>query len=96
MKGNRLLKEIMRIPGPMRVQLLLLATLTISSVTSTGLQISNRVSSTSEENILPVVESLEVGNAELRLRVTVNATMEVLQNLKPMLQDWVKKNSREK
>ena len=89
-------KEIMRIPGPMRVQLLLLATLTISSVTSTGLQIFNRVSSTSEENILPSVESLEVGNAELRLRVTGNATTEVLTNLKPMLQDWVKKNSSEK
>ena len=88
--------EIMRIPGPMRVQLLLLATLTISSVTSTGLQIFNRVSSTSDENTLHSVESLEGGNAELRLRVTGNATTEVLTNLKPMLNAWVKKNSEEK
>ena len=89
-------KEIMRIPGPMSVQLLLLATLTISSVSSTVLLISNRVSNTSDASTLPVVESLEVGNAELRLRVTGNATTEVLTNLKPMLKDWVKKNSSEK
>ena len=89
-------KEIMRIPGPMRVQLLLLATLTISSVTSTGLQIFNRVSSTSEENILPVVESLEVGNEKLRVRVTGNATMEVLKNLKTTLQSMDETFSSEK
>ena len=89
-------KEIMRTPGPIRVQLLLLATLTISSVSSTVLLISNRVSNTSDASTLPVVESLEVGNAELRLRVTGNATTEVLKNLKPMLKDWVKKNSSEK
>ncbi len=82
-------KEIMRIPGPMRVQLLLLATLTISSVSSTVLLISNRVSNTSDASTLPVVESLEVAkvNGELRLRVTGNATTEVLQNLKMTLKN---------
>ena len=89
-------KEIMRIPGPMRVQLLLLATLTISSVTSTGLQIFNRVSNTSDDNTLHSVESLEVGNAKLRVRVTGNATTEVLTNLKPMLNDWVQESLNEK
>ncbi len=64
---------------------LLLATLTISSVSSTVLLISNRVSNTSDASTLPVVESLEVGNAKLRLRVTGNATTEVLQSLKQTL-----------
>ena len=40
----------MRTPGPIKVQLLLLTTLTVSSVTSTGLQIFRMVGSTSGEN----------------------------------------------
>jgi len=80
------LKEIMKTPGPIKVQLLLLTTLTVSSVTSTVLQIQSRTKDTSDVNTLPVVESLEVGNEKLRVRVTGNATMEVLRNLKTTLQ----------
>ncbi len=54
------------------------------------------VGNTSEENILHSVESLEVGNAELRVRVTGKSTTEVLTNLSPMLRDWAKKISEEK
>jgi hypothetical protein len=79
------LKEIMKTPGPIKVQLLLLTTLTISSVTSTALQICNRVGNTSEENILASVESLEVAKEGLRLRVTGRSTTEVLQSLKQTL-----------
>jgi len=84
---KKLWKEVMRTPGPIRVQLLLLMTLTTSSVLSTGLQISSRVNNISEESILHSVESLEVakGNGGLRLRVTGRTTTEVLQNLRPML-----------
>ena len=92
MKWNQLVREITRTPGPIKVQLLLLTTLTLSSVTSTALQIYNQVRSTSDENILHSVESLEVGNAELRVRVTGKSTTEVLQNLNPMLNDWAKEN----
>ena len=86
----------MKTPGPIKVQLLLLTTLTISSVTSTGLQIFKMVGNTSEENILHSVESLEVGNAELRVRVTGKSTTEVLTNLNPMLNDWAKRTLNEK
>jgi len=79
------LKEIMKTPGPIRVQLLLLTTLTASSVLSTGLQIYKLGSSTSDASTLPVVESLEVGNAKLRLRVTGNATTVVLRSLSKTL-----------
>ncbi len=81
------LKEIMKTPGPIRVQLLLLLILTTSSVTSTVLLICNRVRDTSAANTLPVVESLEVGNEKLRLRVTGNATTVVLKNLSKTLQN---------
>ena len=86
----------MRTPGPIKVQLLLLTTLTLSSVTSTVLQISSLVKNTSEGSILHSVESLEVGNAELRVRVTGKSTTEVLTNLKPMLNDWVNHSLKEK
>jgi len=81
-------KAYMRMPGHTRVQLFLLTTLAISSVTSTGLLIFRTVNNTSDANILHSVESLEVGNAKLRLRVTGKSTTEVLTNLKPMLKDW--------
>jgi len=89
-------KAYMRMPGHTRVQLFLLTTLAISSVTSTGLLISKAVNSTSAESILPSVESLEVGNAVLRVRVTGKSTTEVLKNLKPMLKDWANGHSNEK
>jgi len=80
-------KEIMKTPGPIKVQLLLLTILTASSVTSTALLICSRVKSTSDVNTLPVVESLEVGNEKLRLRVTGNATTVVLKNLSQTLKN---------
>ena len=86
----------MRTPGPIKVQLLLLTTLTVSSVTSTGLQIFRMVGSTSGENTSYRSESLEVGNEELRVKVTGKSTMEVLQNLNPMLNDWAKRTLEEK
>ena len=78
----KLQKEVMRTPGPIRVQLFLLTTLTISSVTSTGLLICNRVGNTSEENTFGQNVNLEVVREGLRLRVTGKNTTEVLMNLK--------------
>ena len=75
----------MKTPGPIRVQLLLLTTLTLSSVTSTGLQIFRMVGNTSEENTSYRSESLEVAKDGLRLRVTGKSTTEVLQSLKKTL-----------
>ena len=91
-------KAYMRMPGPMKAQLLLLAILTTSSVLSTGLLISRRGNNTSVGNILPSVESLEVatGSDGLRVRVTGNATMEVLQNFKPMFNALERQYSEEK
>ena len=86
----------MKIPGTTKVQLSLLMILATSSVTSTVLQISNQGKNISEGNILSNVESLEVGNEKLRVRVTGKSTTEVLQNLSPMLNDWAKRHSSEK
>jgi len=89
-------KEIMRTPGPIKVQLLLLTTLTISSVTSTGLLICERIRNTSDVNTSSNVESLEVANDELRLRVTGRSTTEVLQSLKQTLNILENHSLREK
>ena len=95
---QKLLKEVTRTPGPIRVQLFLLMTLTASSVLSTGLQIYKLGNNKSVENTSYKNESLELAqvNGELRLRVTGKNTTEVLQNLKPMLNNLVEKTSREK
>ena len=74
-------KEIMKIPGTTKVQLLLLTILMISSVSSTGLLIYNLVNNTSEENTTSKNVSLEVVRDGLRLRVTGNDTMEALTNI---------------
>ena len=74
-------KEIMRTPGPIRVQLLLLLTLTTSSVLSTGLQIYTLGRNTSEENTSFRNESLEVADAGGRVRVTGRHTTDLLKNL---------------
>ena len=74
-------KQVMKIPGTTKVQLLLLTILMISSVSSTGLLIYNLVNNTSGENISTKNVSLEVVRDGLRLRVTGNDTMEALQNL---------------
>ena len=89
-------KEVMKTPGHTRVQLLLLLILATSSVTSTVLQISKQGKSTLDASTLPVVESLEVGNEKLRLRVTGNATTEVLRNLSLTLRSLDTQFSNEK
>ena len=53
-------KEIMKTPGYIRVQLLLLSILTISSVSSTALQIIKMVGNTSDVNISGSLELREV------------------------------------
>ena len=78
---QKLIREITRTPGPIRVQLFLLTTLTASSVLSTGLQISKAVGNTSEENISGRNESLALEVDGLRLKVTGKNTTEVLKNL---------------
>ena len=80
-KITKLQKEVMRTPGPIRVQLLLLLTLTVSSVSSTGLQIYKLVSNTSGENTSYRNESLEVADAGGRVRVTGRHTTDLLKNL---------------
>jgi len=91
-------KELMKTPGYIKVQLLLLITLATSSVTSTVLQISRTGEDISEGNTLHKSESLEVVRVKegLRLKVTGKSTMEVLQNLKKTLNTLETKTSNEK
>ena len=74
-------KAYMQIPGPMRVQLLLLLILTTSSVLSTGLQISRTVGNISGGSTSSKNESLEVADAGGRVRVTGRHTTDLLRNL---------------
>ena len=78
---QKLIREVTRTPGPIRVQLFLLTTLTASSVLSTGLQISKAVGNTSGENISGRNESLEVAVGKLHLKVTGKNTMGAVLNL---------------
>ena len=55
-------KEVMKTPGYIRVQLLLLTILTISSVSSTVLQITRTADNTSVVNISGSLELQEVKN----------------------------------
>ena len=89
-------KEIMRTPGPIRVQLLLLLILTTSSVLSTGLQISRTVGNTSGGSTSRNVESLEVADANGRVKVTGKHTTEVLRNLQRTGNFWGRVVSSEK
>ena len=73
-KITKLQKEVMRTPGPIRVQLLLLLTLTGSSVLSTGLQIYTLGRNTSAGSISYKNESLEAADAGGRVRVTGSNT----------------------
>ena len=57
-------KEVMKTPGHIRVQLLLLTILTISSVSSTVLQIIQMGGSTSDVSISGSLELREVRNAK--------------------------------
>ena len=89
-------KEIMRTPGPIRVQLLLLLILTTSSVLSTGLQISRMVGNTSGGSTSHSGESLEVADANGRVKVTGKHTTEVLRNLQKTGNFWGLTVSKEK
>ena len=74
-------KAYMRMPGHTRVQLLLLTILATSSVTSTALQISSRANGTLGGSTSNSIESLEVADANGRVKVTGRHTTEVLKNL---------------
>jgi len=87
-KMNKLWREVMRTPGPIRVQLLLLMTLTTSSVLSTGLQIYELGSNTSVENTSYRNESLEVADAGGRVKVTGKHTTDLLRNLQTTGNAW--------
>ena len=93
---QKLIREVTRTPGPIRVQLFLLMTLTTSSVLSTGLQISKAVGNTSGENISGRNVSLVMEKEGLHLRVIGKSTTEVLTNLNPMLNYLEENHSREK
>ena len=81
-------KEIMRTPGHTKVQLLLLLILTSSSVLSTGLQISRTVGNTLGGSTSSKSESLEVADANGRVKVTGKHTTEVLRNLQKTGNFW--------
>ena len=81
---RKLWTEITKTPGPIKVQLSLLTILAISSVSSTALQISSRVGSTSEENTSTSLESLEVKVGKFAVRVTGKDTMDRVTNLIPI------------
>ena len=80
-RWQKLIREITRTPGPIRVQLFLLMTLTTSSVLSTGLQIYKLVNNTSAENTSTNLESLEVSLGRLNLKVTGKNTMAAVKSL---------------
>ena len=89
-------KEIMRTPGHTKVQLSLLLILTTSSVLSTGLQISRTVGNTSGGSTSHSGESLEVADANGRVKVTGKHTTEVLRNLQKTGNFWGLTVSKEK
>ena len=89
-------KEIMRTPGHTKVQLLLLLILTSSSVLSTGLQISRTGGSILGGSTSRNGESLEVADANGRVKVTGKHTTEVLRNLQKTGNFWGLIVSKEK
>ena len=93
---NEWVKQIMKIPGYIKVQLSLLTILAISSVTSTGLQISKAVGSTSAESISTRNENLKEASDVLRQSLTGSGITEALTNLNKTLKNTVKIISEEK
>ena len=75
------IKAYMKMPGNIRVQLLLLTILATSSVTSTALLILSRANGTLGGSTSNSIESLEVADANGRVKVTGRHTTEVLRNL---------------
>ena len=82
-KWQKLIREITRTPGPIRVQLFLLTTLTASSVLSTGLQIYKLGSNTSVENTSYRKENPKEEREELLVSLIGRSIMEVPQNSRP-------------
>jgi len=76
-------EEFTKTPGYMRVNLLLLTTLAISSVTSTSLLIRQQVRSTSAENISYRNGSLREAREELLASQIGRSIMDRPQNSKP-------------
>ena len=70
----------MKIPGYIKVQLLLLTTLMISSVSSTALQIRSMVENTSEENTFMLTEPLRGRSENKNKSLTGRSIMDLLQN----------------
>ena len=89
-------KAYMRMPGHTRVQLLLLTILATSSVTSTALLISSRANGTLGGSTSNSIESLEVADANGRVKVTGRHTTEVLRNLQKTGNFWGIASSKEK
>jgi hypothetical protein len=89
-------KEIMKTPGHTKVQLLLLTILATSSVTSTALLISSRANGTLGGSTSNSIESLEVADANGRVKVTGRHTTEVLRNLTKTGNFWGITFSKEK
>ena len=93
---NEWVKQIMKIPGYIKVQLSLLTILAISSVTSTGLQIYKMADNTLEESISTRNENLKEASDVLRQSLTGSGITEALTNLNKTLKNTVKIISEEK
>ena len=70
----------MKIPGYIKVQLLLLMILMISSVSSTALQIRSMAENTSEENTFMLLEPLRERSENKNKSLTGKSIMDLLQN----------------
>ena len=86
----------MKTPGFITDPLFYLRTLTIISVLSIGLQISNRGGSISDENTFTKNENLEVSLGELHLKATGKNTTDRALNLLLILSDSVRIDLDEK
>ena len=86
----------MKTPGFITDPLFYLSTLTIISVLSIGLQISNRGGSISDENTSGKNENLEVSLGELHLKATGKNTTDRALNLLLILSDSVRIDLDEK
>ena len=80
--------EFTKTPGYMRVNLSLLTTLAISSVTSTSLLISQQAKSTSVENISCRRGNPEVESVESQVNPTGNDTMDLAPNSSWTSKKW--------
>ena len=93
---NEWVKQIMKIPGYIKVQLSLLTILAISSVTSTGLLIHKTVDNISEESISTRNENQKEEREGSQASLTGSGIKEALTNLNKTLKNTVKIISEEK